>query len=469
MVMALNSFVALFLLSFSCFRISASLEHNDGYGVDVSFPVHHGISTNYAWLPHNTDPAHNPVPKQYKDMPIQTLGARSKFYDEFLNGCRQHYGNRAFSCDQTEKDRLAMSVRQPQSMQNYTDVGFKKIRAPEPLIKLLNEHWKINKENKKQEQWSTGNTYTNHWSSPTFMVSVEDTSLRGGGSRLKERLWEAARETIEEWTGMEQTPTSLYGIRMYTEGAVLAPHVDRMPLVSSAIVNVDQDVDEDWPLEVYGRDGKAHNVTMKPGDMVLYESHSLIHGRPFPLKGRYFANIFIHFEPTGHSLRHNADDTGNIDVHKQYREAIESGIGGHVASISGGLPPYILKGSPEEKQWSVRHPQGLAPAAAAVAAPEAHQAAATGDIKTLLDLASTQKHLIHQKDANGWQPIHEAARGGHKEIVELLVKHGANVNERTNHGAGGTPLFLTLESHSNRHPLAMYLQSMGALNIGPDL
>ena len=28
------------------------------------------------------------------------------------------------------------------------------------------------------------------------------------------------------------------------------------------------------------------------------ESHSLLHGRPFPLKGRYFANIFIHFEPS---------------------------------------------------------------------------------------------------------------------------------------------------------------------------
>jgi prolyl 4-hydroxylase len=35
---------------------------------------------------------------------------------------------------------------------------------------------------------------------------------------------------------------------------------------------------------------------MEPGDMVLYESHSVIHGRPFPMKGRFFANIFIHFE-----------------------------------------------------------------------------------------------------------------------------------------------------------------------------
>ena len=88
---------------------------------------------------------------------------------------------------------------------------------------------------------------------------------------------------------MELSPTSLYGIRVYTEGAVLAPHVDRIPLVISAIVNVAQDVDEPWPLEVYGHDGKAYNITMEVGDIVFYESHSVIHGRPFPLKGRYYA------------------------------------------------------------------------------------------------------------------------------------------------------------------------------------
>jgi hypothetical protein len=31
------------------------------------------------------------------------------------------------------------------------------------------------------------------------------------------------------------------------------------------VVQVDQDVDVPWPLEVYGHDGKATNVTMEPG------------------------------------------------------------------------------------------------------------------------------------------------------------------------------------------------------------
>ena len=100
------------------------------------------------------------------------------------------------------------------------------------------------------------------------MVNVEDMRLRGAGSGIKRKIWDAARDTIQEWTGEELTDCSLYGIRVYTEGSVLATHVDRMPLVSSAILNVDQDVDEPWPIEVYAHDGKAYNVTMEPGDMV---------------------------------------------------------------------------------------------------------------------------------------------------------------------------------------------------------
>ena len=98
--------------------------------------------------------------------------------------------------------------------------------------------------------------------------SVENNALRGGGYSLKKKIWDAARDTIEDWTGEELTECSLYGIRVYKENAILATHVDRLPLVSSAIINVASDLDEPWPLEVYGHDGKAYNVTMEPGDMV---------------------------------------------------------------------------------------------------------------------------------------------------------------------------------------------------------
>ena len=331
------------------------------YGVDVSFPMQYAtVSNNYAWLPHNVDPEHNPTPDKYKDMVVQPLGDKMSFYENYINGCREKFGSKGTRCTQSELDRFAMSLRQPQSMQNYTEMGFKKIKAPESIFKLIKQFWDANKDKAKTENWGVGNTYTNNWASPTKMVSVEDTTLRGGGRMLKQKIWDAARTVIQEWTGEELTECSLYGVRVYYEGAVLATHVDRLPLVSSAIINVAQDLDEPWPLEVYSHDGKAHNVTMEPGDMVLYESHSVLHGRPFPLKGRFYANIFIHFEPVGHSLRHNAKTDAGEDVHEKYRDALKRGVGGHEIDegLDDGLPPYIIPGTPEENHWRRAHPSG---------------------------------------------------------------------------------------------------------------
>lgn len=73
---------------------------------------------------------------------------------------------------------------------------------------------------------------------------------------------------------------------------------------------------------------------------------------------------------------------------------------------------------------------------------------------------------MHAKDENGWQPLHEGARGGHKEVVEVLVQKGANINERANFGEGGTPLWYAEEEGHNA--LVEFLESLGAISIGPE-
>jgi hypothetical protein len=244
----------------------------------------------------------------------------------------------------------------------------------------------------------------------------------------------------------------MYGIRIYTEGAILSPHADRLPLVSSAIVNVAQDVDEDWVLEVYDRDGNAVNVTMEPGDMVLYESGSLIHGRPFPLKGKYYANIFIHFEPTGKPLNYDSDD---------YED-----------SLDDALPPYILPNSPEVANWKRRNPSGwkqASPSAAHVDSLMGHAAAAYNDLDALSRIDIENHRFLHAKDRNGWQPIHEAARGGHLDALDFLVQKGADINARTHSGSGVTPLNIAINAHTADHPLSKYLVEKGAMNLGPEL
>ena len=65
----------------------------ESYGVDVSFPVH------------------------YRSFVKGPLGDKQKLYDDFMAGCRAQYSNSPRACDITEEDRVAMSVRQPASMQ----------------------------------------------------------------------------------------------------------------------------------------------------------------------------------------------------------------------------------------------------------------------------------------------------------------------------------------------------------------
>jgi hypothetical protein len=49
------------------------------------------------------------------------------------------------------------------------------------------------------------------------------------------------------------------------------------------------------------------------------------------------------------------------------------------------------------------------------------------------------KQALNAKHNGGGTPLHWAARKGQKEIVELLISNGANVNAQDEDG--GTPLF----------------------------
>ena len=86
--------------------------------------------------------------------------------------------------------------------------------------------------------------------------------------------------------------------RKYNNGSVLRMHVDTVSThVVSAIINVDQEVEQDWPLLILDHDDVEHSVVMQPGDMVLYESAKLLHGRPDVFLGSHYDNIFIHYQP----------------------------------------------------------------------------------------------------------------------------------------------------------------------------
>jgi hypothetical protein len=301
---------------------------------------------------------------------------------------------------------------------------------------------------------------------------------------------------LEEWTGKKLRPTSLYGIRVYKRGAILAtrtfenfcvagclycvfmPDVDRLPLVSSCIIQVAQQLDEPWPVEVYSHDGKAYNVTMVPGDMTLYESHSVLHGRPFPLNGTMYANVFVHFIPIDHDEINEHDEALRVQQSKQTKGGLfskllggkSSNIGGHEqdnhdeASLKKHMANAHRKfeGKQEENNEEVVDPNEDS------ARTPLHAAASLGEMDAVSDLLSstTGVEMLNVQDANGWTPLHEAIRAGDVAVIKLMVDKGADMALKTT--KGGTALWWARRLGSSPE-LIEFLESVGALEEGEDL
>jgi len=69
---------------------------------------------------------------------------------------------------------------------------------------------------------------------------------------------------------------------------------------------------------------------------------------------------------------------------------------------------------------------------------EIHDAVEQGDLAKVKALVEGNPELLSSEDNNGWTPLRSAASEGHKDVVELLLAHGADVN--ANGDGGWTPL-----------------------------
>merc|ERR1712217_670699 len=123
----------------------------------------------------------------------------------------------------------------------------------------------------------------------------------------RNEITRTSQKLIAEWAGMQPgdlEPTSTYGVRNYWRGSTLKTHVDRVTThILSAVYCVDSSYPEgaaEWPIETDpDLTGKHVKSVVKPGELFLYESAKLVHGRPSVLEGDYSAHMFIHFRPKG--------------------------------------------------------------------------------------------------------------------------------------------------------------------------
>lgn len=116
--------------------------------------------------------------------------------------------------------------------------------------------------------------------------------------QLKSEVLRTMQPTLEAWAGVSLLPSMAYGLRLYREGNTLTMHTDKLEThVVSAIVHVNREVQEPWPIAIEGYDGRTTEVDLQPGETLLYESAKCVHGRPRPLKGNWYTSLFIHYRP----------------------------------------------------------------------------------------------------------------------------------------------------------------------------
>ena len=176
-------------------------------------------------------------------------------------------------------------------IKTYTDEGFRKELLDPDLYNEIKEYLAQYRDDFSDEFVEGNFIQSDEADVPSRLFELTD--------ELKDKIHNSLQEPMESWSGTKLEPTFVYGIRDYKRGAVLIPHRDRKEThIISAIINIDQQVEKDWPLEIEDHFYRRHEVFLEPGEVLFYESARLLHGRSTPLKGESYSNIFCHYMPS---------------------------------------------------------------------------------------------------------------------------------------------------------------------------
>ena len=182
-------------------------------------------------------------------------------------------------------------TRRAGQIPKFTTQGFKVDTIPNDLFEELSTYYQTHRKNAVAEESDAIGRYVLGDAVPSKIVPLTNT--------LEDAVVLATMQKIQLWSGLNNvTFAACFGIREYQRGAILKAHRDKEEThILSAILNVAQEVDEQWPLEIEDHGGRRHQIILSPGDMILYESARLVHGRETRLNGHSYANLFVHFHP----------------------------------------------------------------------------------------------------------------------------------------------------------------------------
>ena len=115
---------------------------------------------------------------------------------------------------------------------------------------------------------------------------------------LKGKLHSSLKPLCESWCGVPLAPTENALMKLYNKDAMVDLHWDSLDEnVVSVIANIDESLRDRWPLTIYDNYYRKHQITLSPGEMLLYEGARLRHGYLTPLRGDFCCNALVRYRP----------------------------------------------------------------------------------------------------------------------------------------------------------------------------
>lgn len=119
---------------------------------------------------------------------------------------------------------------------------------------------------------------------------------------LRRQIKREVAPIVEEWCCSSVRPTWVYGARVYRRGAKLLAHRDRFDThILGVTMNICQSDSAKWPIRIQDHVYRWHTTSLRPGQMILFESAKLLHERPQPLGSDRYVSVFSHFLPATQS------------------------------------------------------------------------------------------------------------------------------------------------------------------------
>ena len=176
---------------------------------------------------------------------------------------------------------------------NFTKYGWALTRAPAHLVEALTEEL-------HKQPW-TDLEDESHLK-PMGLRCLEHDPFMVDTTHVNEMILHELQGLHEQWVSAELTPVVAFGMRVYRNQSQLLMHVDNPNThIVSSILHIGSSEDaQEWPLVLEDYAGNTVEVHLTPGDLLLYESSRILHGRPTVFNGSWYTSLFIHYTPDGY-------------------------------------------------------------------------------------------------------------------------------------------------------------------------